>query len=121
MMPDRSERSVDQLMGISAVTVVVLAIACIALPVPWQMRFAVVAVAGLFGPGAPTLRYLIRMELGLSLVIGMGVNIALLMMFGQVMLIVHLWQPMAAYALLLAATFAAGVGLLVRARAEAFA
>ena len=106
----------DRVIGISAVTLAATAALCMVLPVPWKMRFAVVVVAGLLGPAVPGLRLLIRIDVLTGLVIGVGVDVALLMVLGQTMLLTHTWLPILAFALLLAATCAAGVGLLVRDR-----
>ena len=106
----------DRVIGVSAVTLAAAAALCMVLPVPWKMRFAVVVVAGLLGPAVPGLRLLIRIDVLTSLVIGVGVDVALLMVMGQAMLLTHAWLPILAFALLLVATCAAGVGLLVRDR-----
>ena len=111
------EWTADRVIGISAVALAAAAALCIVLPVPWQIRFAVVVAAGLLGPAVPGLRLLIHIDVRASLVIGVGVDVALLMVLGQTMLLAHAWIPVFAFLVLLAATCAAGVGLLVRDRA----
>src|SRR5713101_809276 len=97
MQSGNAARTVDRVMGISSVVLAMAAALCVALPVPWQARFGVVVIAGLLGPAAPGLRFLIRMDALPSLVIGAGVDVALLMVLGQSMLLVHLWLPVAAF------------------------
>ena len=105
-------------MGITSVVLAAAAALCVALSVPWQLRLGVVSIAGLVGPGVPGLRFLIRMDVLPSVVIGAGLDVALLMVLGQSMLLANRWKPEAAFLVLLGATFVAGVALLIRAQAR---
>jgi hypothetical protein len=111
-------RTVDRVMGVTSLALVAAASLCYMLPVPWQLRLGVISIAALLGPGAPGLRFLMRMDAFPSVVIGAGLDVALLMGLGQLMLLAHLWKPDVAFTILLAATFAVGVGLISRARQE---
>jgi hypothetical protein len=116
MQTQYSAGTVDRTMGVTSLVLVAAAALCLALPVPWQLRLGVISIAGILGPGAPGLRFLMRMDAFPSVVIGAGLDVALLMTLGQSMLLANWWKPDVAFTILLAATFAAGVGLLIRAR-----
>jgi len=75
-----------------------------------------VAAAAVFGPAIPALRLRPELSLGECLVYGMGADVALQMLVGLVLVLSHVWAPVAVSLGLLVVTFAVGLKLLWDAR-----
>ena len=102
--------------GIAAVVLSLVAVVVIATNAPWQIRFPVVLVAGLFGPGVPALRASCTFSLGECVVYGVGADVALEMLLGLVLVMVHSWIPVQAFVALLIVSSTTGAKLIVDAR-----
>lgn len=67
--------------------------AVLAFALPWQVRFPVVVIAILFGPGVPLMLLLSRLPVGQSVVAGVGVDVALILLAGEAMVLAQIWKP----------------------------
>lgn len=67
--------------------------AAFAFALPWQVRFPVVVVAILFGPGVPLMLLLSRLPVGQSVVAGLGLDVALILLAGEAMVLAQIWRP----------------------------
>lgn len=67
--------------------------AAIAFAAPWQIRFPVVVIAILFGPGVPLMLWLSRLPIGQSVVLGLGLDVALILVTGEAMVLAQIWRP----------------------------
>jgi len=65
----------------------------IAFGVHWQVTLPAVVVALLLGPGVPLMMLVSRMPTAKSVVAGIGLDVSLLILVGQVMIMIHVWQP----------------------------
>jgi hypothetical protein len=108
----------ERWIGVIAMALAVIGIVCL-LPLPWQVRFPLLAAAALYGPGVPVLRLWTDVETPLAVVVGVGVDVALLMVLGEFMVLIHLWVPAVALALMMVASFVAGAALRSRAASSA--
>jgi hypothetical protein len=102
--------------GITAVALSIVAIVLIAFGAPWQVRFPMLAITVIFGPGIPLLRLNSHLGLGECLVYGIGVSVSLLMLVGLLLVMAHTWAPTAAIIGLLVVSALAGVKLIMDAR-----
>jgi len=102
--------------GALAVALSIASVALVAASAPWQIRFPFVAAAAVFGPAIPALRLRPELSLGECLVYGMGADVALQMLVGLVLVLSHVWAPVAVSLGLLVVTFAVGLKLLWDAR-----
>jgi hypothetical protein len=98
--------------GLTAVVLSAATIALIALAAPWQVRFPVLAIAVIFGPGIPLLRLNSHFSAFECLVYGIGLSVALQMLVGLSLVLAHTWVPTAAVIGLLAISALAGVKLI---------
>lgn len=98
--------------GLTAVVLPAAAIALISFAAPWQVRFPVLAIAVVFGPGIPLLRLNSRFTALECLVYGVGLSVALQMLVGLLLVLAHSWIPTAAVIGLLALSVLAGVKLI---------
>ena len=101
-----------RVIGIVAVVLSVTSITLVATSAPWQIRFPVLVAAALYGPAIPLLRLRHELSLEECLVYGLGVNVALQMLAGLVLVMWHIWAPVAASVALLAVSLEAGLMLL---------
>jgi hypothetical protein len=76
-------------------------LACIGLGLPWQIRFPIVMLALLLGPGVPLLLLRSQLSAPMSVVAGLGVDVALLMLVAEGMVLTHTWRPSFAVSALL--------------------
>lgn len=81
---------------------------------PWQIRFPLVVIAVLFGPGVPLMLGLSHWEIVRNVVAGVGLDVALILLAGEAMVLVHVWQPDYMVGILLALSAIASVFLLMR-------
>jgi hypothetical protein len=102
--------------GLTAVVLSAATIALISLAAPWQLRFPVLAIAVVFGPGIPLLRLNSHLSPFECLVYGVGLSVALQMLVGLLLVQAHTWVPTAAVIGLLAVSALAGVKLIWDAR-----
>ena len=101
--------------GLAAVVLSLGAVAAIAANAPWQIRFPLVVVAGLFGPAVPVLRAISTLSFGECIVYGLGAGIALQMLLGLGLVLIHIWTPVQVFVGLLVISFAIGAKLIVEA------
>jgi hypothetical protein len=116
MLTPEQGRRVDTVMAVTGMLLSVTAIASIVAPVPWQFRFAAVSIACLVGPGILGLRLAIPGDLLSCCVVGFALDVAVLMVLGQLMILVHAWLPEMVALLFLVATVIASWALLASAR-----
>jgi hypothetical protein len=88
-------------------------IAAIAFALPWQIRFPVVVIAVLFGPGVPVMLLLSRLPASQSVVAGIGLDVALILVTGEAMVLANIWQPAYMIGALLALSAIASARLLM--------
>lgn len=91
-----------------------LAALAIVAGLPWQIRFPLVVIAVLFGPGVPLMLGLSQWETVKNVVAGVGLDVALVLLAGEAMVVVHVWQPDYMVGILLALSAIASVLLLMR-------
>lgn len=60
---------------------------------PWQLRFPLLALGILYGPGVPVMVRRSGLSTGQGLVAGVGLSLALLLVAAQAMLMLHAWSP----------------------------
>lgn len=101
----------SRVIGLTAVVLSAAAIALIVFAAPWQIRFPVLAIAVIFGPGIPLLRLNSHLGVLECLVYGVGLSVALQMLVGLLLVLAHSWVPTAAVIGLLALSALAGVKL----------
>jgi hypothetical protein len=102
--------------GMAAITLSVITIALISFAAPWQIRFPVLIIAVLFGPGIPLLRLNSHLSIGECVVYGIGTNVSLQMLVGLLLVLAHTWAPAAATIGLLVVSGLAGIRLVMNAR-----
>lgn len=91
-----------------------LAALAIVAGLPWQIRFPLVVIAVLFGPGVPLMLGLSQWETVKNVVAGVGLDVALVLLAGEAMVLVHVWQPDYMVGILLVLSAIASVFLLTR-------
>jgi hypothetical protein len=94
----------------------VLAAVAIVAGLPWQVRFPLVVIAVLFGPGIPLMLALTPLPAVKSVVAGVGLDVSLVLLAGEAMVLAHIWQPDVMVGVLLVASAIASAGVLVRYR-----
>jgi hypothetical protein len=88
-------------------------VAALAFALPWQVRFPVVVVGLLFGPGVPLMLLLSRLPIGQSVVVGLGLDVALILLTGEAMVLAQIWRPTYMIGALLVLSAIASVRLLM--------
>ena len=106
--------------GTVAVAISAAGIALVVGSAPWQFRFPVVAAAALGGPAIPLLRLRPEFSLEQCLVYGLGIDVAVQMLAGLALIIMHIWAPLTTSIGLFAVSLLTGMKLLsdVRRREE---
>lgn len=99
--------------GLTAVALSAVAITLIGFAAPWQIRFPLLVVAVVFGPGIPLLRLNSRFSVFECLVYGVGVSVSLQMLVGLLLVLARTWDPTIAVIGLLAVSVLAGVKLIL--------
>jgi len=102
--------------GYAGLGLAVLAAVAIVAGLPWQIRLPIVVIAVLFGPGIPLMLALTPMAAAKSVVAGVGLDVSLVLLAGEAMVLVHVWQPGFMVGLLLVASVIASVSVLIRYR-----
>ena len=100
--------------GYAGLGLAVLAAVAIVAGLPWQIRLPLVVIAVLFGPGVPLMLALTRLPAAKSVVAGVGLDVGLLVLAGEAMVLVHVWQPDLMVGILLLASAIASVSVLIR-------
>ena len=100
--------------GYAGLALAVLAAVAIVAGLPWQIRLPLVVIAVLFGPGVPLMLALTRLPSAKSVVAGVGLDVGLLVLAGEAMILVHVWQPDLMVGILLLASVIASVSVLIR-------
>jgi hypothetical protein len=101
-------------LGYLGLGLAILAAVAIVAGLPWQIRLPLVAVAVLFGPGVPLMMALTQLPVAKSVVVGVGLDVSLLLLAGEAMVLVHVWQPDYMVGILLVASAIASVTVLLR-------
>lgn len=104
----------QRVFGCVGLGLAVLAALAIVAGLPWQIRFPLVVIAVLFGPGVPLMLGLSQWETVKNVVAGVGLDVALVLLAGEAMVLVHVWQPDFMVGILLALTAIASAFLLMR-------
>jgi len=102
--------------GYAGLGLAVLAAVAIVAGLPWQIRLPIVVIAVLFGPVIPLMLALTPMAAVKSVVAGVGLDVSLVLLAGEAMVLVHVWQPDFMVGLLLVASVVASVSVLIRYR-----
>lgn len=98
--------------GYAGLGLAALAAVAIVGGLPWQIRFPLVVTAVLFGPGVPLMVALSQLPAVKSVVLGIGLDMSLLLLAGEGMVLMHVWQPDYAVGVLLICSVIASVRLL---------
>ena len=110
----------DRSLAVLTIVLAVAAAVCVLAPLPWEVRFPMVVLACLIGPAIPALRLWTELDLWTACVVGLGVDVALVMVLAQAMVLAGAWGPSAGVLLMLAVTGVVGL-LLLRHSATAVA
>lgn len=105
-----------QVLGYVGLSLAIAAAIAIIASLPWQIRLPLVVLAVLFGPGVPLMLALTRLPAAKSVAAGVGLDVSLVLLAGEVMVLVHVWQPDYMVGILLLASAIASVRLLTRSR-----
>jgi hypothetical protein len=100
--------------GYVGLSLTILAAVAIVAGLPWQIRFPLVVIAVLFGPGVPLVLALTQLPAVKGLVMGVGLDVGLILLAGEAMVLVHVWQPDYMVGLLLVASAITSVLVLIR-------
>ena len=106
--------------GYAGLGLAVLAAVAIVAGLPWQIRLPIVVIAVLFGPGIPLMLALTPLPAAKSVVAGVGLDVSLVLLAGEAMVLVHVWQPDFMVGLLLVASVIASVSVLIRYRGPGY-
>lgn len=96
MVEDLSRRagsSTRRALGYVGLSLTVLAADTIVAGLPWQIRFPLVVIAVLYGPGVPLMIWLSQLPAIKSVTAGIGLDVSLLLLAGELMVMAHVWQP----------------------------
>jgi hypothetical protein len=105
-----------QVLGYVGLSLAIAAAIAIIAGLPWQIRLPLVVLAVLFGPGVPLMLALTRLPAAKSVAAGVGLDVSLVLLAGEVMVLVHVWQPDYMVGILLLASAIASVRVLTRSR-----
>lgn len=114
LLPSSTFRRSDRLLAIAAIALPAIAGLAVALGAPSPARFVLMGVAILYGPATPALRLACKMPWQECIALGLGIDVALLMVTGQAMVMLNRWDPGAAIAGLLLASVLVAEPLLER-------
>jgi hypothetical protein len=107
-----ADESLRHALGYAGLGLSILALCSVVFSLPWQVTFWVVIIAVLFGPGAPLMLLQRRVPTVKCVVMGMGVDVALVLLVAQALVMFHIWQPKYAVIAILAASGIASACLL---------
>lgn len=85
--------STRRVLGYVGLGLAVLGAYSVVAGLPWPIRFPLVVVAVLYGPGVPLVLWLSRLPAMKSVVAGIGLDVSLLLLAGELMVMVRVWQP----------------------------
>lgn len=86
-------RKVRRALAYLGLSLAILAVVAIVAGLPWQIRLPLVVIAVLFGPGVPLMLALTQLPAAKSVAAGIGLDVSLLLITGEVMVLVRVWQP----------------------------
>jgi hypothetical protein len=107
-------RKARRALAYTGLSLAILAAVAIVAGLPWQIRLPLVGLAVLFGPGVPLMLALTQLPAAKSVAAGIGLDVSLLLITGEVMVLVRVWQPDYMVGILLVASAIVSVLVLSR-------
>lgn len=114
LLPPSTSQRTDRILASVAFVLPGFVGVVVAFGAPSPARFIFIVAAILYGPATPAFRLACRMTWRECLGLGVGVDAALVMVTGQMMVMAHQWAPDAAVAGLLLSSIVVALPLLLR-------